>query len=170
MMGSGLGLSPIKIEALVSGYTGTMGLALMQALSMGVPAGESPEKTVKRLSDMPVIGGSFQPNDAGGIIDAVYERMDDVKKVKTTVDRMLAEGRVAEAKELISKRSDEFAQAGVADYFISNMQQITKFENAIRASNLSGDEKRAKLADTRQMKIRLAEMVRQATDAAKKVD
>ena len=170
MMGSGLGLSPIKIEALVSGYTGTMGLALMQALSMGVPAGESPEKTVKRLSDMPVIGSSFQPNDAGGIINAVYERMDDVKKVKTTVDRMLAEGRVAEAKELISKRSDEFAQAGVADYFISNMQQITKFENAIRASNLSGEEKRAKLDETRQMKIRLAETVRQATDAAKKVD
>jgi hypothetical protein len=170
MMGSGLGLSPIKIDALINGYTGGMGLAFIQALSMGVPTGESPEKTAKRLSDMPVVGGLFQPNDAGGIIDAVYERMDDVKKVKTTVDRMLAEGRVAEAKELISKRSDEFAQAGVADYFISNMQQITKFENAIRASNLSGEEKRTKLDETRQMKIRLAETVRQATDAAKKVD
>ena len=170
MMGSGLGLSPIKIEALVSGYTGTMGLALMQVLSMGVPTGESPEKTTKRLSDMPVIGSSFQPNDAGGIINAVYERMNDVKKVKTTVDHMLSEGRVAEAKELISQRSEEFAQAGVADYFTSNMQQITKFENAIRASNLTGDEKQAKLAEMRQLKIRLAETVRQATDAAKNVD
>ena len=170
MLGSGLGLSPIKIEALVSGYTGTMGLALMQVLSMGVPTGESPEKTTKRLSDMPVIGSSFQPNDAGGIINAVYERMNDVKKVKTTVDRMLSEGRVAEAKELVSQRSEEFAQSGVADYFTSNMQQITKYENAIRASNLTGDEKRAKLAEMRQLKIRLAETVRQATDAAKKVD
>jgi len=170
MMGSGLGLSPIKIEALVSGYTGTMGLALMQVLSMGVPTGESPEKTTKRLSDMPVIGSSFQPNDAGGIINAVYERMNDVKKVKTTVDRMLSEGRVAEAKELVSQRSEEFAQAGVADYFTSNMQQITKYENAIRASNLTGDEKQAKLAEMRQLKIRLAETVRQATDAAKNVD
>jgi len=170
MLGSGLGLSPIKIEALVSGYTGTMGLALMQVLSMGVPTGESPEKTTKRLSDMPVIGSSFQPNDAGGIINAVYERMNDVKKVKTTVDRMLSEGRVAEAKELVSQRSEEFAQSGVADYFTSNMQQITKYENAIRASNLTGDEKQAKLAEMRQLKIRLAETVRQATDAAKKVD
>ena len=170
MMGSGLGLSPIKIEALVSGYTGTMGLALMQALSMGVPTGESPEKTTKRLSDMPVIGGSFQPNDAGGIINAVYERMNEVKKVKTTVDRMLAEGRVAEAKALVNERGEEFAQAGVADYFTSHMQQITKFENAIRASNLTGDEKRAKLTETREMKIRLAEMVRKATEEAKAVD
>jgi hypothetical protein len=170
MLGSGLGLSPIKIEALVSGYTGTMGLALMQALSMGVPTGESPEKTTKRLSDMPVIGSSFQPNDAGGIINAVYERMNDVKKVKDTVDSMMAEGRVAEAKELVSKRAEEFAQSGVADYFTSHMQQITKFENAIRASNLTGDEKRAKLTETRQMKIQLAEMVRKATDEAKSID
>ena len=117
-----------------------------------------------------MIGSSFQPNDAGGIINAVYERMNDVKKVKTTVDRMLSEGRVAEAKELVSQRSEEFAQSGVADYFTSNMQQITKYENAIRASNLTGDEKQAKLAEMRQLKIRLAETVRQATDAAKKVD
>jgi hypothetical protein len=170
MLGSGLGLSPIKIEALVSGYTGTMGLVLMQALSMGVPTGESPEKTTKRLSDRPVIGSSFQPNDAGGIINAVYERMNDVKKVKDTVDSMMAEGRVAEAKELVSKRAEEFAQSGVADYFTSHMQQITKFENAIRASNLTGDEKRAKLTETRQMKIQLAEMVRKATDEAKSID
>jgi hypothetical protein len=170
MMGSGLGLSPIKIEALVSGYTGTMGLALMQALSMGVPTGESPEKTTKRLSDMPVIGSSFQPNDAGGISNAVYERMNDVKKVKDTVDHMMSEGRVAEAKELVNKRADEFAQAGVADYFTSNMQQLTKFVNAIRASNMTGDEKREKLAQMQQMKIRLAQMVRQATDEAKSID
>jgi hypothetical protein len=170
MMGAGLGLSPIKIGALVSGYTGTMGLALMQALSMGVPTGESPEKTAKRLSDMPVFGSSFQPNDAGGIINAVYERMNEVKKVKATVDRMLAEGRGAEAKELVNKHAEEFAQSGVADYFTSHMQQITKFENAIRASNMTGDEKRAKLDQTRQMKIRLAEMVRNATEEAKKVD
>jgi len=169
MMGSGLGLSPIKLEALISGYTGTMGLAFVQALSMGVPTGESPEKTTKRLSDMPVSGSSFQPNDAGGIINAVYERMNDVKKVETSVNQMMAEGRVAEAKELVNKRADEFAQSGVADYFTSNMQQITKFENAIRASNMTGDEKRAKLDDTRQMKIRLAQMVRQATDEAKAV-
>jgi hypothetical protein len=170
MMGSGLGLSPIKIEALVSGYTGTTGLALMQVLSMGVPTGESPEKTTKRLSDRPVLGSSFQPNDAGGIINAVYERMNDVKKVKDTVDHMMSEGRVAEAKELVNKRADEFAQAGVADYFTSNMQQLTKFVNAIRASNLTGDEKREKLAQMQQMKIRLADMVRKATDEAKSID
>ena len=170
MMGSGLGLSPIKIEALVSGYTGTMGLALMQLLSMGVPTGESPEKTAKRLSDLPVVGGSFQPNDAGGIINAVYERMSEVKKVKDTVDRMLAEGRADDALKLINKRSDEFAQSGMADYYMSHMQQVTKFENAIRASGLSGPEKRGQLDQLRQVKIMLANTVQDAADSVKKAD
>ena len=168
MMGAGLGLSPIKVEELVRGYTSTMGLALMQVMSMGIPAGESPEKTAKRLSTTPVIGGAFQPNDAGGIIEAVYQKMLDAKKVQTTAERMVKEGRPTEARELIQRRSEEFAQAGVADYFISNIRQITAVENAIRASNMTGEEKRAKLDETRQMKIRLAETVRKATDEAKK--
>ena len=170
MVGSGLGLSPVKIEALVSGYTGTMGLALMQLLSMGVPTGESPEKTAKRLSDMPVIGGSFQPNDAGGIINAVYERMTEVKKVKDTVDRMLAEGRVDDATKLINKRGDDFAISGMADYYMSHMQQLTKFENAIRASDMPGKDKREQLDQLRQIKIQLANTVRSATDSVKTAD
>ena len=170
MMGSGFGLSPVKIEGLVSGYTGTMGLALMQLLSMGVPTGESPEKTAKRLSDLPVVGGSFQPNDAGGIINAVYDRMLEVKQVKSTVDRMLAEGRVDDATKLINKRGDDFAISGMADYYMSHMQQITKFENAIRAADMPGTEKREQLDQLRQIKIQLANTVRGATDSVKLTD
>jgi hypothetical protein len=170
MLGSGLGLSPIKIDALVQGYTGTMGAAFLQAISMGIPASESPEKTTKRLSDMPVIGGSFQPNDAGGIINAVYERMLDAKKVQASVKDLMKKGQTAEARELVSRHSEEFAQAGMADHFVSRMQKITQFENAIRASDKTGDEKRELLDKTRQMKIQLAETVRRATDEAKKVD
>ena len=170
MMGSGFGLSPVKIEGLVSGYTGTMGLALMQLLSLGVPTGESPEKTAKRLSDLPVVGGSFQPNDAGGIINAVYDRMLEVKQVKSTVDRMLAEGRIDDATKLINKRGDDFAISGMADYYMSHMQQITKFENAIRAADMPGTEKREQLDQLRQIKIQLANTVREATDSVKTTD
>jgi len=169
LVGSGLGLSPIKIESLVSGYTGSMGLAFLQALSLGVPASESPEKVVKRLSDMPVVGTAFQPNDAGGILDAVFDKMNDAKKVQRTVDKMLREGRQAEAMELVNQRAEEFAQAGMADYFTSHVQKITQYENAIRAADMSGEEKRALLDQTRQMKIQLAATVREATDAAKNV-
>jgi hypothetical protein len=71
--------------------------------------------------------------------------------------------------ELVNQRAEEFAQAGMADYFTSHVQKITQYENAIRAADMSGEEKRALLDQTRQMKIQLAATVREATDAAKNV-
>ena len=81
LIGQQAGVSPIILESLVRGYTGTMGLAFLHTLSLGVPPGEGPEKAVKRLSEYPVIGGAFQPNDAGAIINSVYERMNNAQKV-----------------------------------------------------------------------------------------
>ena len=76
------GTSPIMIEQLVKGYTGTLGLAFLHALSVGVPDGETPEGAVKRLSEYPIVGGAFQPNDAGGIVNSVYERVNEALKVQ----------------------------------------------------------------------------------------
>lgn len=164
LIGKTAGVSPIKIDELVRGYTGTMGLAFLQAVSLGVPKGTTPEKAVQRLSDMPVVGGLFQPNDAGGIIANVYDRMNEIKKVQVTVDDLIDKGRTAEARELINKYSNEYAASEMADYYTTTMREYTQYEQAIRASNATPEEKRAKLDELRQAKIRFATMVRDATD------
>lgn len=164
LIGKTAGVSPIKIDELVRGYTGTMGLAFLQAVSLGVPKGTTPEKAVQRLSDMPVVGGLFQPNDAGGIIANVYDRMNEIKKVQVTVDDLIDKGKTAEARELINKHSNEYAASELADYYTTSMREYTQYEQAIRASNATAEEKRAKLDTLRQEKIRFATMVRDATD------
>ena len=157
------GFSPIKMEYLIRGYTGGMGMALLQALS--APFGSSgPEAATKRLSDMPVIGTLFQPTDASGIIDATYERMKQVNQVKETYEDLLNKGRTADAQKYISTRMDDMALASVAGSFREYMGQITEFERGIRASNMTPDQKREKLDQARQMKIRLAESVRAVAD------
>lgn len=157
------GFSPIKMEFLIRGYTGSMGMALLQALS--APFGSSgPEGATKRLSDLPVIGTLFQPNDASGIIDATYERMNRVNQVKATYEDLLNKGRTADAQKYISTRMDDMALASVAGSFKEYMGQITEFERGVRASNMTPDQKREKLDQARQMKIRLAESVRAVAD------
>jgi Large polyvalent protein associated domain 38 len=162
--GKATGTSPIILEELVRGYTGTMGLAFLQAVSMGIPKGESPEKAYMRLSEMPVIGGAFQPNDAGAIINSVYNRMGEFKKVEASVDDLIARGYKADAKELLAKRGNEYAASEVADYYTSTMRDLTAYENAVRASNMTPEQKREKLNEIKQTKIRFANMVRNATD------
>ena len=107
---------------------------------------------------------AFQPNDAGAIINRVYERMTEFKKVEASVDDLFNRGYKAEAMELLNKRGNEYAAAEVADYYISTMRDLTQFENAIRASNLPPEQKRQQLDRIRKTKTQFAAMVEQASD------
>jgi len=163
-VGKAAGISPIILDQLVQGYTGAMGLAFVQAVGTGITKREGPEAAVKRLSDMPVVGSAFQPNDAGAIITRVYDRMLEFKKVEKSVDDLFNRGYKAEAMELLNSRGNEYAMSEVADYYTSTIRDLTAYENAIRASNMSPEEKRAQLTKMRQMKTQFASSVEKATD------
>lgn len=163
-LGKALDVSPIKIEHLVRGYMSTLGIAGLAVISTAIPAGSSPEKAARRWSEVPLVGGVFQANDAAGIINDTYERMEDFKKVKTTVDELLARGEKADATDLLQRKSLDYAKAEMANFFTSQMGELTKYERAVRASNQSPEEKRALLDKLRQAKINLATAVRAASD------
>jgi hypothetical protein len=159
-VGEMTGFSPIKLEFLISGYTGQMGMALISALSAPFAGtGEGPAPATKRPSDLPLVGTLFQPKDASGIIDLVYERMNKVRQVQETYKRMLAENKPEQAKRYAEEKADELSLASVAGAFREQMGQITEFERQVRASTLTPDRKRAELDRARQAKIRLAQAV-----------
>jgi uncharacterized protein YdcH (DUF465 family) len=162
--GSAVGASPIKVEAFIKGYTGTMGLAFLQAISSPFSSEGSPEKTYKRLSERAVIGGAFQPNDAGEIINSTFERMNEFSKVKQTVDDYIERGEKSKALELIETRGREYMLGEISGDFTKQIGELTQYERAVRASTLTPEEKRERLAEIRQMKIKLSSMVRGAVD------
>jgi len=164
VLGKQFGISPVIFESLVSGYTGTLGLAFLQAVSVGVPKSEGPERAVRRLSEYPLVGGAFQPNDAGGIINNVYERMNEAIQVKSTMKKMLTEGRMADAKSLMERKGTELLVAEVGEKFKNAMSKITAAERAIQASNISPEEKRGQLDMLRQLKINYAKSARNLYD------
>jgi len=161
-VGDMFNVSPIKIDALIQGYTSSTGLALVQALSFAIPTPPSPDRAALRASELPLVGGLFQPKDAGGIINAAYERMNEAKQVKTTFDGLMEKGRPEEAREFLQENLDQFANAGLATNFTTTMQKLSQAERAIRASNLSPDQNREQLDRIKQTKIKIAEAVRTA--------
>ena len=158
------GVSPVILDGLVQGYTGAMGLAFVQAVGLGLTKSEGPEAAVKRLSNMPVVGSAFQPNDAGAIINRVYDRMNEFKKVENSVESLMNRGYKAEAMELLNTRGNEYAAAEIADYYTTTMRELTQYENAIKASNAAPEQKRQQLDEIRKLKTRFATTVEQATD------
>lgn len=164
LIGKELGVSPIMMETLVRDYTGTLGLAFLHTLSLGAPKSESPEAAVKRLSEFPLVGGAFQANDAGGIINSAYERFNEDIKVRATYKKMVAEGRVNEANSLLQRRSAEIMEAELGDVFKQNMTKLIQAERAIAASTLSPEDKRKQLDEIRRIKIGIARSMREAAD------
>jgi hypothetical protein len=167
LFGGAAGVSPIKLEALIGGYFSTMGMALLQAASLPIPTKDTPEKATKRLSDMPVVGSAFQPNDARWVINSTYDALDDSRKVQSSFNELVNRGDKAEARALLDARANEYARAELAGYYRQEMGELTQVEAAIRASNKTPDEKRALLDRIQQVKIKLSSMVRDASDAAK---
>ena len=133
-------------------------------MSIGIPRGNTPEQAAARLSDLPLVGGAFQPNDAGGIINATYDRYEDAIKLKRTVDSMMNEGRTAEAKELLQTRSNEYLAGEMGDFFATQMKELTQFEKAIQSMDISPEEKRQRLTNIRKLKISVAESSRRVVD------
>ena len=165
LLGSAVGASPVKIEELVKGYTGAMGLVFLQAVSSPFSSAGSPEKTFKRLSEMPLVGGAFQPNDAGAIINDTYEKMNKFAAVADTINAYVERGEMAKARELMDTRGKEYLLSEVASDFTNQMRELSQYERAIRASGLTPEEKRTQLDAVRKTKIALAEMVRQGVKA-----
>jgi hypothetical protein len=162
-VGQMLNISPIKMEALINGYTGTMGLALLQALNFAMPA-TGPEAAFKRLSEQPVIGPLFQPTDAGGIINATYDRVEEINRAKATYEKLIAENHPAQAQAYLKEHITELSLASVAGSFSKQMGELTKYETQIKASNRTPDKKREELDRIRQLKIKFATSVRAAFD------
>jgi len=163
-LGELTGFSPIQMENLVRGYTGSMGMALLQALSIALPS-EGPEKAFKRLSEQPLIGTLFQPNDARGIIDATYQRMKEVQEVQNTYKDLQKKGRPDDARKYAEEKSGELALAAVAGNFRQVMGELSTYERQVRAApTLSPERKREILDRIRQQQIRIATSARQTFD------
>jgi len=158
-LGAITGTSPIKLENLIRGYTGTMGIAFTQAISAASPGNGVPAPT-KKLSEMPVIGAAFQPEDAGGMVSDMYDHMSRAREVQKTYNQLVKEGNGAEARQYLQENVNMLATKTMTGNLQETMGKLKKAEMAIKASSLTPDEKRARLDEIQKMRIQIASNVR----------
>jgi len=159
-IGSLTGTSPIKVDNLIRGYTGSMGVALAQAFNFAMPTSGGPEQAAKRLSDTPVIGPLFQPENANGIAGAVYDRLTDIQETKRTYDKLIKEGRRAEAGAFLQDSMDTYAKSALGGNVQTQLNKITQAINAVKASTMSATDKRDQLENLQKIRIQIASSVR----------
>ena len=151
-------LSPVQIEYLLRGYTGSLPLALASLTNPvfggGGTGGEKPEM---RASDLPVFGSVFQPKDAGGLINRAYKDMQSVVRAKETYNKLEEEGREKDAESYADQFADILDLAPLAGQFRQRMGELAKEEREVKSDrNMSGEEKRRLLDEIRQERIELS--------------
>jgi hypothetical protein len=159
-IGGALNISPVKIEYLIKGYTGSLPLAIV-SLSNPVlrssEAGETPETRSFIGSETPLIGSFFQAKDATGLVNKAYKDMEEINKAKETYKKILDEGREQEAEAYMEANADMIAMGTMAGRFRKRMGDLTSQERLVRSdSTLSAGEKRELLDEIRKEKIDLA--------------
>lgn len=168
MVGGALNISPVKIEYLIRGYTGSLPLAigsLANPVLRSGDTGEQPDSRGLLSSETPLVGSFFQPKDAGGLINKAYKDMEEVVQAKETYKKMISENREKEAEDYLDANADIIAMSSLAGKFRQQMGKLTQQERAIRTdSSATGLEKREALDELRQAKIELAKMFSSARE------
>jgi len=153
-----LQLSPKQIEHLTTGYLGTLPIAVAR-LTNSVFASEetNPVTPEMRGSDLPVFGALFQKEYGGGPIDAAYAQAQALEQASATFQKMLNEGRVAQAIAFRENATNVVASPQLAKTYTTRMLAFTKAEAAIRRSE----------SDPAKMRERLDELDKQRNEFSK---
>jgi hypothetical protein len=164
-LGSAGVLSPIQLEYLVRGYTGSLGVVLMQMANPVVRLfnpSDMPEGPAKKVSQMPIVGNLFQPTDGRGLINAAYEQAEDFQKASNTYKKMLEQGRRADAQAFAQKYSAEIAGNVLGGAFKQQMGDLARVRRAIEVSkDLTPEQKRLRIDGLRQIELKLAQRIRE---------
>ena len=82
-----------------------------------------------KLSKAPLIGGLFQPAQGRGTLDEAYDRMTEIRQVKGTYNRLVEDGRRAEAKEFVQNYANDLAAASTSGATVADSSSVSLARN-----------------------------------------
>ena len=158
-LGALTNISPIKIENLVRGYTGTLGTYAVQALDAIYRGEGDPVKATMRTEQMPVIKRFFATD--AGTVAAYYDLKEEVDTAVRTVNMLERTGKGEELREYLQGKGKVYLMKDYVNALEKNMKQIREARRVILDSkDKTADEKRQYLDSLHDMEVRLTENIR----------
>ena len=172
LLGELTGTSPIRIDELVRGYGGTLGMYLMQATGGVINAarGDRPVKPEWRADRIPEIGGFIRnhPMTTTKYVTEFYEMRREVQQLYATYREYRRQGRTEDAKTLVEKHAPKLRRHRTLEKAGRQMADINRRVRAIEDHPTMGaKEKRRQLSELQirrnALTKRIVTMLKQAT-------
>jgi hypothetical protein len=141
------GLSPIQLEHIVSGYLGQLPLMVAASADSLFAKDSSIAEPTRKLSELPLIGSSFQRKYGGEDADVVYKLADEALRAKRTFDDYRSKGKIEDAREYMQDNRSKILVAPMAMQYQKVMGQLRKREEIIRESSLDADAKAKRIEE-----------------------
>jgi hypothetical protein len=140
-LGKQLGLSPIKLEKVYSGYTGTMGMyALTLFDSILNTQAESPNAS-KRFEQLPVFKRFAADPEARGNITQFYELKRSVDAAVETQNYLLRAGSPEEFEEFMERNAGLLASKQYVASIEKTMKGMREMRKMVDGAQMTADEK-----------------------------
>jgi hypothetical protein len=143
-IGMATGMSPMKIEYLYKGYTGTMGMYALDVLDASITSlmpNSGVQRASKRFEQMPVIKRFFADPEARGKITAYYDLKNSVDSVVRTIN-FLEKSNDPSIADYAQKNAMLYAAKDFINDLNKQMQDLQDQANMIRTADIPADQKR----------------------------
>ncbi len=136
------GASPMKVDHIIKGYTGTIGGYALEAIdSVSAQFSDTPKAT-KRFEQMPIIKRFVSDPEARGSVTEFYKLKDSVDTVVRTLNLLEKTGESEAYIKYLQENKGTFAFKDYVRDTERTMKELRAARVAIRSSSMSGDEKR----------------------------
>jgi hypothetical protein len=158
-LGQTLGISPMKIDYVIRGYTGAMGTYAISTMDSIIRSEDDATKATWRLDQIPVLK-RFMISDLGaGTVNEYYDLREKLDEVVRTSNQLERTGNIEALQEYLK---DNGQVLGIKDYIRSldkDMKSLRESRMAINMSRMEPDQKREALDSLRRAEISLTERI-----------
>jgi hypothetical protein len=166
-MAKELQVSPMKIDQLISGYTGTMGMYLMNLMDAVYDMNTDSPKPARRFEQMPLIRRFALDPEARGNVTAYYELKNSVDSIVRTSNML---ERTMNYEELPGYLMDNMKMLASKDYILDlekTMKEFREMKILIRSASMDADAKKEAILAIDQMENQLTSNIQYIKKLAK---
>ena len=166
-VGKAINTSPILIDHIIQGYTGTMGMYLVNAVDSVIDSVSDTQKPSLRPDQYPIVKRFMMNPEAKGSVTAYYELKGAVDETVRTMNLLEKTGRGEDLTEFMQGNHRLFGMSnaklyGIKEYISSvdkNLKVLQDAATKIRASKMSPQEKQEALTQINMAQIGLTKSV-----------
>ena len=168
-IGSLTGLSPLKVDHVWQGYTGTIGMYLVQAVDSVLNANDNSPNASKRFEQLPIIKRFALDPEARGNITQFYALKNATDQAVTTINFLERSGDAEAYAKYFEENAGLLANKNYVNSIEKQMKKYREMRSMVQSAEMTGDEKRDLLIDIGRAENALNENIKEVKKMIKEV-